>query len=435
MKKSQHISMQGKIVYVVDGSRTPYLKATKPTLAFKAAELAVQAGQALLSRQPFAADTLDEVILGCVMPHVDEANIARIVALRLGCGIHMPAWTVQRNCGSGMQALDCAARNIAAGRADLILAGGVESMSYAPVLLSTQMTSWLADFSRARKLMDKVRCLGSLRPAYLKPVIGLICGLTDPVVGLSMGSTAEILAAKFNISREEMDAYAVGSHLRLASAHDEGRLGEIETIYDNRGNFYDHDQGVRRDSSVEHLSRLKPVFEKPFGSVTAGNSSQITDGAALLILASADAVKQYQLDVIGRIVDCEWAANDPAEMGLGPVHASSLLLQRHQLALNDIDYWELNEAFAAQVIACCRAFADNNYCTQQLGFDAALGEIDSERLNVDGGAISIGHPVGSSGARIVLHLLNVLQQKDAQTGIATQCIGGGQGGAMLLARS
>ncbi len=435
MKKSQSVSMQGKTVYVVDGCRTPCLKATKPTKAFTAAELAVKAGQPLLSRQPFEADAFDEVILGNVMAKVDEANIARIVALRLGCGINMPAWTVQRNCGSGMQALDCAARNIAAGRADLILAGGVESMSHAPILFSPQMASWLADFSRARKVMDKLRCIGGFRPAYLKPVIGLMCGLTDPIVGLSMGSTAEILADKFSINREKMDAYAVRSHQRLATAHDEGRLSEIETIYDNYGQFYDHDEGVRRDSSEEHLAKLKPVFEKPFGLITAGNSSQITDGAALLILASEDAVKKYQLDVLGRIVDCDWAANDPSEMGLGPVHASSLLLQRHQLSLNDIEYWELNEAFAAQVIACCRAFADQQYCTQQLGLEAALGEIDPDRLNVDGGAISVGHPVGSSGARIVLHLLHVLRQRDANTGIATQCIGGGQGGAMLLSRS
>ncbi len=435
MKKSQNVSMQGKPVYVVDGSRSPYLKATKPTKAFKAAELVVKTGKPLLSRQPFAADALDEVILGCVMPHVDEANIARIAALRLGCGIHVPAWTVQRNCGSGMQALDCAARNIASGRADLILAGGVESMSYAPVLFSPQMASWLADFSRARKTIDKLRCIGGFKPAYLKPLIGLLCGLTDPIVGLSMGSTAEILADKFNISRESMDAYAVQSHQRLAAAHDEGRLSEIETIYDDHGQFYDHDEGVRRDSSVEHLAKLKPVFEKPFGLVTAGNSSQITDGAAWLILASEEAVNKYQLDVMGRIVDCDWAANDPSEMGLGPVHASALLLKRQQLSLSEIEYWEINEAFAAQVLACCRAFSDSSYCQQHLGLHDPLGEIDPKRLNVDGGAISIGHPVGSSGARIVLHLLHVLRQQNASTGIATQCIGGGQGGAMLLARS
>ncbi|MCH9697304.1 MAG: acetyl-CoA C-acetyltransferase [Gammaproteobacteria bacterium] len=427
--------MQGRPVYVVDGNRSPYLKATKPEKAFKASDLAVKIGIPLLARQAFNGEDLDEVILGCVMPYVDEANIARIVALRLGCGHQVPAWTVQRNCGSGMQALDCAARNIAAGRADLILAGGVESMSYAPILYSTEMAGWLSDLTRARTITDKLRCAGRFRPGYLKPVIGLICGLTDPVVGLSMGSTAEVLAHKFNISRDAMDAYAVQSHQRLAVAHDEGRLSEIETIYDNNGQYYDHDQGVRRDSSVEHLARLKPVFDRPFGQVTAGNSSQVTDGAALLILASEDAVKRYQLEILGEIVDCEWAANDPSEMGLGPVHASALLLQRHNLNLSQIDYWELNEAFAAQVLACCSAFADTHYCQQHLGLASALGNLDQHRLNVDGGAISVGHPVGSSGARIVLHLLHVLQQHQAQTGIATQCIGGGQGGAMLLKRS
>jgi acetyl-CoA C-acetyltransferase len=183
---------------------------------------------------------------------------------------------------------------------------------------------------------------------------------------------------------------------------------------------------------MERLAKLKPFFDKPFGMVTAGNSSQVTDGAAFVILASADAVKQYNLPVLGRIVDTQWSALNPAEMGLGPVHAITPLLKRHDLKLKDIDYWEINEAFAAQVLACLRAWEDTDYCRNQLGLEKALGTLDTERLNVDGGAIALGHPVGASGARVVLHLLHVLRRKKAKRGIASLCIGGGQGGAILL---
>jgi acetyl-CoA C-acetyltransferase len=232
-----------------------------------------------------------------------------------------------------------------------------------------------------------------------------------------------------------MDEYAVRSHLRLAAAQAEGRMGEIGVIYDTQGNFYDHDTGVRPDSSVDKLAKLKPVFDRDFGSVTAGNASQITDGAACVILASAKAVKQYQLPVIGRIVDSEWAALTPRQMGLGPVHAMTPVMKRQNLSIADVDYWEINEAFAAQVLACIAAWNEETYCQSELGLDAAFGLLDTDRLNVDGGAIGLGHPVGTSGARIVLHLCHVLAQKNARRGMAAICIGGGQGGAMLIERN
>ncbi len=421
-------------VYVVDGSRTPFLKAKGKPGPFSAAELALGAGRPLLARQPFAPDAFDEVILGCVMPGPDEANIARVVSLRLGCGKEVTAWTVQRNCASGMQALDCAWQNIASGRSELVLAGGTEAMSRAPVLLGQKMVEWLGAWNAARSAGQRLKLLGRLRPAYFKPVIGLLCGLTDPVVGLSMGQTAENLAYRFGIGREQMDAYALRSHQRLARAQDEGLLKEIETLYDSRGHFYAADDGLRRDSSMERLAKLKPVFDRPFGMVTAGNSAQVTDGAALLILASEAAVEQHGLPVLGRIEDCQWAGVDPAEMGLGPAHAVVPLLRRHRLALDKIDYWEINEAFAVQVLAVLAAWQDKEYCRRELERRTPLGEVDPERLNVDGGGISLGHPVGASGARIVLHLLHVLQRTNSRRGIATLCIGGGQGGAMLLSR-
>ena len=422
-------------IFIVDGVRTPFLKARTGPGPFRPSDLAVHAGRALLARQPFEPPEFDEVILGCIMPGPEEANISRVVSLRLGCGDRVPAWTVQRNCATGMQAIDSAARSIAAGRAELVLAGGSEAMSHAPVLWGPAMTTWLAQFMAARSVGDRVKALTQLRPSFLKPVIALLLGLTDPVVGLSMGQTAEVISRRYGLSRNDMDAYAARSHLRLAAAQDEGRLDEIVPLIDNAGKVYDYDDGVRPDSSVEKLAKLRPFFDREFGNVTPGNSSQITDGAAWVICASEEAVKRHDLPVLGRLIDSQWAGLDPRQMGFGPVHASVPLLKRRRLSLAKIDYWEINEAFAGQVLACLEAFNDPTYCRDELGLRSAMGEIDQECLNVDGGAVALGHPVGTSGARIVLHLLKVLEQRKAKRGVAAICIGGGQGGAMLLERA
>src|SRR6266568_5887250 len=320
----------GRPVYIVDGNRTPFLKARGVPGPFRAADLAVAAGRTLLLRQPFSPEALDEVILGCIIPDPDEANIARVASLRLGCGKKVPAWTVQRNCGSGMQAIDSAAMDIAHGRAELVLAGGTEAMSHAPLLFGPELVAFFANWSSAGSLGKKLGLLAGLRPRHLRPIIALLHGLTDPIAGLSMGQTAEKLAHRFGISRERMDAYAVESHHRLAQAQDSGRLTEIATIYAPDGTFYDHDEGVRKDTDLAGLARLKPVFDPPFGLVTAGSSAQVTDGAAWLLLASAEAVERYRLPVLARVVDCAWAGVEPAEMGLGPVHAMAPILERQQ---------------------------------------------------------------------------------------------------------
>lgn len=419
-------------VFVVDGARTPFLKSRNTPGPFAAADLAVAAGNALLARQPFAPDRLDEVILGCAAPSADEANIGRIAALRMGCGDRVPGWTVMRNCASGMQALDSAMANIQRGRADLVLAGGVDALSRAHLLFSDAMVRWLSQWYAAKSLGQRAALLTKFRPAMLAPVIGLIRGLTDPVIGLNMGQTAENLATRFGITRTQMDFYAMRSHQRTARAVDEGAFGEIAALTGGDGTLYAEDDGLRRDSSVDRLAKLRPVFDRGQGRVTAGNSSQVTDGASWLLLASRRAVDQYGLKPLGRIVDSQWAALDPAQMGLGPVHAATPLLQRHGLGLNDLDAWEINEAFATQIIACIEAWKSDEYCREQLGLSQALGTLDERKLNVDGGAIAIGHPVGASGARIVLHLLHVLRRQGGGRGMAAICIGGGQGGAMLV---
>jgi acetyl-CoA C-acetyltransferase len=429
--------MYAKPIYVIDGARSPFLKAKNRPGPFAASDLATQAGRGLLMRQNFEPTQLDEVILGCAAPSVDEVNIGRVVALRLGCGQKVPGWTVMRNCASGMQALDSGINNILAGRSHLVLAGGVDALSRAPLLYADAAVLWFADMAAAKSIGRKAALFARLPlRALLAPVIGIMKGLTDPMVGLLMGQTAENLAYRFGITREQMDAFSVRSHERVAAAQDAGYLaaggGELEALYDRDGNSYTLDDGVRRDASLEKLAKLKPFFDRKYGNVTPGNSSQITDGAAWLILASEQAVEQHRLEPIGRIVDSEWAGLDPAQMGLGPVHAATPILERHGMALNDPDYWEINEAFAAQVLGCLAAWKDEGYCRDVLGLERAMGALDEAKLNVDGGAVALGHPVGASGARIVLHLLKTLKRNNAKRGIASICIGGGLGGAMLV---
>ncbi len=420
-------------VYVVDGARTPFLKARGQANEFSASDLAVAAARPVLARMPFAPDLIDEVIVGCVIPAPNEANIARIIALRLGCGKSVPAYTVQRNCASGMQALANARERIALGHADLILAGGTEAMSRAPIQWNTAMAGWLAGILRARNPVARLRAIARFRPAYLAPVYTLLLGLTDPLVNLNMGQTAEIVAHRLGISREEQDIFALGSHQRLAAAYESGQMREeVEPLYDSRGRVYQEDSGLRRDTDTEQLARLKPVFDRKYGSVTSGNSSQVTDGSAMLMLASEAAVQRYDLPVLGELLGEAWAGVEPSQMGLGPVHAVARLLNQFNLRMENLQQMELNEAFAAQVLGCQTAWASPEYARDELKLNAPPGAMDPARLNTEGGAIAIGHPVGASGARIVLHLLRSLRRHGGGIGVATLCIGGGQGGAMLV---
>ena len=425
-----------KPVFIVDGARTPFLKAPREGPGvFSASDLAVQAGRELLSRLAVDPTTIGETVFGCMMPSENEANIGRLIGLRLGCGDSVPGWTVQRNCASGMQALDSAVKDIQAGRHDLVLAGGTETMSRAPLVYRNQMVRWFAAMNAAKTPMDRAAVLCRLQPKYLlSPIITLLKGLTDPIFNIGMGQTAEIVAHDFGVTREQMDAFALHSQQRALQAYRDGHFkDEVTPTYDNQGDFYQQDNGIREDTTIEKLAKLRPMFDKKFGRVTAGNSSQITDGAAVLLLASEAAIKEHNLPVLGRVVDTHWAALDPKVMGLGPVMASTPLLQKYQLGLNDIDQWEINEAFAAQVLGCLRAWEDTSFCRKHFNSDA-WGKLDAHRLNIDGGAIAIGHPVGATGARIALHVLNSLKRTGGKRGIATLCIGGGQGGAMLLER-
>ena len=388
----------------------------------------------MLLRQPFSPDAFDEVILGCVNVMADEMNPARIAALRLGMGEAMPAFTVQINCGSGMQSIDTAYQYIKEGHSDLILAGGTEALSHAPLIYSRQAVQFFGAMFTARSLMQRLATFATLRPSmFFKPIIGLERGLTDPVVELNMGQTAELVAHLFGISRRQADEFAAESQNRLAKAQaDKVFDGELEPMFARNGKVYDFDDGVRPNSSADDLAKLKPAFERPWGKVTPGNSSQITDGASWVIVASEDAVKKHGLTPKAVIKDSQWSALDPSVMGLGPALCSAEILKRNSMGLADIDLWELNEAFAAQVLGCVAAMNDAKFCRDVLKVDAPFGEIPRDKLNIDGGAIGLGHPVGASGNRIVLHLMNSLKRLGKKRGIASQCVGGGQGGAMLI---
>src|SRR6201997_3785552 len=375
-------------VFIVDGARTPFLKARTGPGPFTPVDLAVQCGRPLLARQPFAPSDFDQVILGCVNVIADEMNPARVAALRLGMGEAMVAFTVQINCGSGMQSIDTAYRYIREGAADMILAGGTEALSHAPLVWPNSGVRWFAGLAGAKGIGAKIAALLKTRPRFFKPIIGLERGLTDPITELNMGQTAEVVGHLFGITRAQSDAYAAESHRRLANAQKEGFLrGEVETAFARDGKFYDHDDGVRPDSSPETLSKLRPVFERPWGQVTAGNSSQITDGASWVILASEEAVAKHGLTPKAAIVDSQWAALDPSIMGLGPVMSATALLKRNELTLQDVEPWELNEAFATQVLGCLAAWNDEKFCKEVLGLDGAAGEIDPAKLNVDAGRI------------------------------------------------
>lgn len=424
--------VKGSAVYVIDGARTPFLKSRGIPGPFSAADLAVNAAKPLLDRQNFSPSVFNEVIVGCASPSEEEANIARIIALRLGCGDNVPGFTVQRNCASGLQAVDSAFQKMINGTSDLVLVGGTEAMSRIPLLYNQKMVVWLAKLNQAKGFPKKINQLIKFRPGFLTPVIAILKGLTDPVVNFSMGQTAEELAYLFSISREEMDSYSVQSHQRVIEAQAKGNFQEIVPLFAQDGMVYEQDDGVRADSDIEKLKKLKPVFDK-YGNITAGNSSQVSDGAAFLILASERAVERHQLKPLAKIKNVQWAGLDPRIMGLGPVHAIAKILLENKLSINDIEHLEINEAFAAQVLGCIKAWEEPEYSRKILGLEA-VSPIDLSRLNPHGGAIAMGHPVGASGARLVLHCAKMMEKYQHHYAMASLCIGGGQGGAILLER-
>ncbi len=425
-------------IAVVAGARTPFTKAGSVQKRVPACELGRVALREAMERAGVAPEDLDEVIFGNIAQPADATNIARVVALRAGCPLSTSAYTVNRNCGSALQAIADAMLRIETGRAHLIAAGGTESMSLIPLLFPESMKGKLERVMRARSLPARLGAFAGFRAADFKPILGLVVGLTDNFCGLNMGETAEVLAREFHLSREEQDAFALRSHELASAAQKEGRLAPEITpvpLPPDYRKFAAEDVGLRHEQSMAALAKLAPAFDRRYGTVTAGNASQITDGAAALVLASERAVRERGLPVLGWIRSTEFAALSPARMGLGPAFATARALDRAGVDMRRIGLVEMNEAFAAVVLANLKAFASDAFARDELGRSRAIGAIDPDRLNVNGGAIALGHPVGATGARLVLTALLEMRRRDVELGLVTLCIGGGQGGAVLLERA
>jgi acetyl-CoA acetyltransferase family protein len=340
---------------------------------------------------------------------------------------------VHRNCASGMEAITSAAQSLLLGRRELVLAIATESMSNIPLLFGRRATAWFARLAKAKSLGQRLAALAGARPSFLlDPVIGIQLGLTDPVCGMNMGETAELLAREFGITRAQQDAYALDSHRRAAAAQAAGRLdAEVMPLPTPKAPFV-KDDCIRAEQSEAALAKLKPVFLKAGGTVTAGNACPITDGAAAVLLMTESKARERGLKPLGYLRDWAYAGLDGRRMGLGPVHATAQLVKQTGLAMTDFDRIEINEAFAAQVLACHAAAASVEYGRKELSLTGALGAFDPARTNVNGGAIAIGHPVGATGMRLVLTLLHELRRNKLRRGLATLCIGGGQGAALAV---
>jgi acetyl-CoA acetyltransferase family protein len=427
-----------KSLYIVDGVRTPFAKMGTTLAGSDAADLGRTSTAALLARTGIDPAMIDEVIFGCVGNPVDAANVGRVIALRAGIPEHVPAITVSRNCASGIEAITQAADRAAAGRGDIFIVGGAESMTNYPLVYNQGAVKKLGALSKSKTLGQKVAAFTSFRPAdFFNPRVALMLGLTDPVVGMGMGQTAELLARDWRLTREQQDNFAMRSHLKAQAARDRLK-DELTPVYPRGGReatAVDADNGVRDNQTMEALGKLKAVFEKKGGTVTAGNASQITDGAVTLLVMTEDGLKRTGLKPIGRLSGYAYAGCEPARMGLGPVYAMAKAEKLTGHKVGDADVIEINEAFAAQVMACQAAAKSAEFARKHLGRDTAVGEIPDEKLNVNGGAIALGHPVGASGARLVLTSLKELHRRGARRALVSLCVGGGQGGALWIERT
>jgi acetyl-CoA acetyltransferase family protein len=420
---------------IVGAARTPMVRAGGSFRTVPAKELARQVVRELLEGANVLPEDVDEIILGNAGTPSDAPNVARVVGLTAGLPESVPGLTVHRNCASGLEAILLAALKVSSGAARIVVAGGTESMSRIPMQLPPEANSWFVRWAKARSAMERVSAVRALRPREMLPKSALVEGLTDPVCGLDMGATAEKLAREFGVTREEQDAFALESHRRAVGARAEGRFrAEIAPVFlgPEYREVVDADVGPRENQSPEALAKLRPVFDKRDGTVTAGNSCQITDGAACVLVASEDAAIGMGLEPLARIRSFATCGLSPARMGLGPAYAIPEALDRAGVALEEIGRIEINEAFAAQVIACERALASDRFAAEELGRAHACGTVDESRLNVNGGAIALGHPIGATGARLVVTLLAELERSQEALGLASLCVGGGQGSALVL---
>jgi acetyl-CoA acetyltransferase family protein len=418
---------------VIDGVRTPFCKMGTDLARMGADELGRIAVSALLTRTGIDPGLIDEVIFGCVGQPAEAANVSRVIALRAGIPEQVPAITVHRNCASGMESFTQAYEKMTAGRGSIFLVGGTESMSQIPLFYKMSAAEKFSKLARAKSTMQKLKAMAAFRPSDFQPRIGLQLGLTDPVCGLNMGDTAELLAREHGLERGLQDAFALESHTRALDARE--RLAEeICPVYTPKGTVIAQDNGPRKDQSLEMLAKLRPVFDRKNGTVTAGNSSQITDGAVALLVMTEEKASELNLTPIGALRGYAYAGCDPSRMGLGPVYAIAKAEEKTGLTLEDADLVEINEAFAAQVLAVLKCMRSDEFAQKHLGRNRPVGKVAKERLNVNGGSIALGHPVGATGARLILSSLRELKRRQAQRALVSLCVGGGQGAAIWLER-
>ncbi|MBI1859316.1 MAG: thiolase family protein [Deltaproteobacteria bacterium] len=436
--KSWTAKEQKHKVALIAGVRTPFAKAGTDLKECSAVHLGVTAVREVMARSGLSPAVIDEVVFGNAGTPVDAANISRVIALRAGLPQGTPAYTVHRNCASAMEAVAQGCIKIACGMAETMLVGGTESMSNMPLIYSEEMKELFATLNYAKNPIDKVKKASEFRPQWLKPVVAIMEGLSDPISGLNMGQTAELLARDFKISRTEQDAFALRSHRLTVEAKKAGRFDEEVFPVIDESDFSScvkDDVGPRDGQSTEALGRLKPFFDRENGTVTPGNACPITDGAVALILMNEAKARAEGHKVFCTIPAFAFTGCEPKRMGMGPVVSSARVMEDTGLALTDFQVVELNEAFAAQVIANIRAFGSKSYCSEHLGKGQELGELNESILNVNGGAIALGHPVGATGARLILTAALEMNRKNYNRGLATLCIGGGQGAAFVLERN
>lgn len=419
-------------IAIVDGVRTPFCRANGAFKDIEADDLGAFVVKELLARTGLDPNLIDELIFGNVIQPPHATNIARVLAVKGGVPDHVPALTVNRNCASGMEAIINASNKIRNGDGEIYIVGGTESMTHFPILFRKGMREWLMQLSKAKTLGSKLGLLASFRPSFLAPEMPKIA---DPLVGLTMGQTAEVLSREFHVTRKEQDEFAFASQERASKARSEGRFkDEIipMPIAPKFEKIQQDDDGPRDNQTFEGLAKLKPAFDKLTGTVTPGTSSQVTDGAVALLLMKESKAKELGYTPIGYILDDAVAGVEPERMGLGPAFATSKLIRKVHRNLSEFDLIEINEAFAAQVLSVVKALSSDEFAKKELGRDSAVGQIDHDKLNVNGGAIALGHPLGASGARLVLTLVKELKRRDKKLGIATLCVGGGQGQAVAV---
>ncbi len=423
----------GRRVAIVAGLRTPFARAGTTLKSLSAIELGKRVVAELIQRSEIDGTLVDAIVYGTVVPSVLAPNIAREVSLLPMLPKGVQSFTVSRACASANQAITDAADQIALGHADVIIAGGSESLSNVPILHSRGMSDALVAASRAKSFGGRVRALAGVRPRDLVPITPAIA---EPSTGESMGESAEKMAKINAIPRADQDHFALRSHRLAAAGTEDGRLtAEIAPVFVPPSFApMTSDNGIRPDSTMEQLRALKPVFDRTYGTVTAGNSSPLTDGASAILLMSEERAKALGYTPMAYIRSYSYAALDPGEQLLmGPVLAAPVALDRAGLDLKDIDLIEMHEAFAAQVLSNLHGFESKEWA-ERAGYSRPVGEVDRSRLNVMGGSIAIGHPFGATGGRILTTLCNELARRDGQFGLMTVCAAGGMGHAMVIER-